>query len=453
MKHSTEGATPSDYALRGAMSTRRQAAAFRADTPPLSALLRAAAPVFLLSCGIAALFHGVDRSESALFVPFLWPWMAWVAHLAAGRSGPTALQAGAIALLVRAPFLDTPPHLSDDGFRYVWEGLASNHGVNPFLVAPRDLTGLDDALRDRVNHPELTSIYPPLASWWFRGVAALSPTLPALRAATALVDAATAGALAHRARGGWGWVWALHPLAVLESAAGAHLETLAVGVTCLAVLHPAAAPLWLACGAWLKVLPALFWMTAMRPRSGIQRLAWTAAALIATVVLASPWLDAGPRLWSSAQVYAAHWSFNGFLWPLAHGLAPDAARPALWAFGAAGTAYTLWHARTLTAAWWGIALLFLATTPTAHPWYGLWLLAPAVLLERRWALWATTFGLHGYLVLSTVDANGAWTETPWLWASTWLPIVAVALRLRERPAPATSPQPTTQRSENGIADP
>jgi hypothetical protein len=455
MKHSTEGATPPDYALRGAMSTGRQAAAFHGELPTHSAAVRAAAPVFLLACVAALIFHGASRSQAALFVPLLWPWMAWVARLSKGQSGPTATQATAIALLVRAPFLLSPPHLSDDGFRYVWEGLASNHGFNPFLVAPSDLPGLDDALRARVNHPELTSIYPPLACWWFRAIAFLSPTLPTLRLATALIDSATAGALARRARRGWGWAWALHPLAVLESAAGAHLETLGVGAACLAVIHPRVAPLWLACGAWFKVFPALFWYTAMRELPWGRRVAWTAAALAGTVVLAMPWLDAGPHLWASAGAYAAHWSFNGFLWPIVHGLAPAAARPILWALGAVGTAYAWWRARTLADVWWQIALIFLATTPTAHPWYGLWLLAPAVLLERRWAMWATTFGMHGYLVLSTVDASGAWTETPWLWASTWLPIAVVALaRGRHMPLPdhATKEQPTTHRTENGTAD-
>jgi hypothetical protein len=364
------------------------------------------------------------------------------------------MQATAIALLVRAPFVFTPPHLSDDGFRYLWEGLATNHGYNPFVIAPQDLPGLDDSLRARVNHPDLTSIYPPLACWWFRAIAWLSPTLPTLRFATALLDAATAGALARRAPGGWGWAWALHPLAVLESSAGAHLESLAVGATCLAVLHPRVAPLFLACGAWLKVFPVLFWFTAMRHLDGWRRVAWSAAALAGTIALALPWLDAGPHLWASARLYAAHWSFNGCLWPILHGLAPSAARPLLWTLGAIGLGHAWWRARSLVAVWWQLALLFLVTTPTAHPWYGLWLLAPAVLLQQRWALWATSFGLHGYLVLSTVDANGGWTETPWVWCSTWIPIFAVALwrdRSADLPDHAVNAQPTMQRAENGMA--
>jgi hypothetical protein len=170
-----------------------------------------------------------------------------------------------------------------------------------------------------------------------------------------------------------------------------------------------------------------------------RRVAWTAAALAGTVVLAMPWLDAGPHLWASAGAYAAHWSFNGFLWPIVHGLAPAAARPLLWALGAVGTAYAWWRARTLAGVWWQIALIFLTTTPTAHPWYGLWLLAPAVLLERRWAMWATTFGMHGYLVLSTVDASGAWTETP----CCGLPPGSPSLSWRWH-AVATCPCPTTR---------
>ena len=70
----------------------------------------------------------------------------------------------------------SPPVLSDDLYRYVWDGRVQAAGINPYLHAPA--AGALHALRDtevhpRVNHPDVRTIYPPLAQILF--VAARAP--------------------------------------------------------------------------------------------------------------------------------------------------------------------------------------------------------------------------------------------------------------------------------------
>ncbi len=327
-----------------------------------------------------------------------------------------------MAFCLRLLVVGVAPHLSDDGYRYLWEGLALNHGINPFLTPPSAVTGLDDALRDRVNHPDLTSIYPPLALWWFRAVAASGHSLAWLQLATAAVDATTAALLARVAPRGFSWLYILHPLPVLESAAGAHLEAIAIALCAPALLGGITAPAWVAAGAGAKLLPLAFWPAALRGRSLREKALLTAVAIGWCALLAWPVWAAGPALLGSARIYAETWAFNGFLYPWLQPAIGDLARPLLALIGVGVVGLANVRSPDLRTAWLWVALAFLALSPTVHPWYGLWALVPGIALGRRDVAFAAVALLGGYGVLSTCDpSTGAWEEPAWLWPLTWGP--------------------------------
>lgn len=402
------------------------------------------APALALACALAAALwlHSVPtRAEAGWLVVGLWPWTA-LAVLAAVRDAHASLhRVLGLALGARLLLVGTPPWLSDDLYRYLWEGLALRHGVDVFSVAPGTVIGLDDALRDRVNHSALTSIYPPLALAWFR-LLDLGGTAAFAQALTGLVDVGTAGVL-HRAQSAdrqWsaGVLWALHPLAVLESAHGAHLDVLAVALLALAVtalsqgsgrLGSTAA----AAAVGVKLFPLAILLPLWRARSHPPRgLLLPFAALLALSLWASwPCLAAGDGWFDSLHTYAQRWRFNGALEPWLRGPLGEASRVTLLGLGAALVGASWLAGRPLLLAWRDAAAAFLLVTPTAHPWYALWLLAPAVWTgSLRWVLVASA-PPTAYLVLLTLDPlTGAWREPAWLWWLTWTPALA-ALALPE----------------------
>ena len=71
-----------------------------------------------------------------------------------------------LALAWRLALLPLPPTLSDDLYRYAWEGRVLATGVSPYREAP-SATGLislrDGAVWPLVNNPDVPSPYPPLA--------------------------------------------------------------------------------------------------------------------------------------------------------------------------------------------------------------------------------------------------------------------------------------------------
>ncbi|MGD9732730.1 MAG: hypothetical protein AB7U45_11160 [Desulfamplus sp.] len=80
------------------------------------------------------------------------------------------------ALILRLLFLFTPPTLSDDIYRYCLDGIMLIYGQNPYGYAPIQLLEIIEhsnfvrniypeisKLLPLVNHPEFTTIYPPMA--------------------------------------------------------------------------------------------------------------------------------------------------------------------------------------------------------------------------------------------------------------------------------------------------
>ena len=80
------------------------------------------------------------------------------------------------AIVLRLPMFFTQPSLSDDVWRYLHDGRAQLAGVSPYAFAPSDprTTPFRGPEFSRINHPDIPTIYPPLAQFAFR-VAAMFP--------------------------------------------------------------------------------------------------------------------------------------------------------------------------------------------------------------------------------------------------------------------------------------
>lgn len=397
--------------------------------------------------GLGLAWLGDPREHAAWVAPVVVGWGAVVAATLlfvqrGGASGPAPgpsrgldVSAGrgaaavvfAAALAVRLPLLCLPPTLSDDVYRYVWEGRVWAEGYSPFALAPDDprLAPLRDDVWARVNHPSISTIYPPLAQLLF---VLISPWgVAGFKGLMALADAGTAALLARRtARAGW--LWALLPLPALESAANGHLEGLGALLVVVA-LGGSAVAAW--AGAMLKLLPGVL-LVRRGPR------VWALAG-VATVLAVLPlW---GPGLTRAARNYGTHWSFNGSVYPLVTMLvgADGVARGLLTLAGVAVVGWVLVRCSHPAGVALGAFGAFVVLSPTVHPWYVLWPLAPALWLARwEWVVLAVTVP-GAYHVLTTLDPTGAWRESPWTRGLVWAPFyaawAAAAWRRFVRPGP------------------
>lgn len=149
-----------------------------------------------------------------------------------------------VAALLRLLALPLAPSLSGDVHRYLWDGRVLLEGGNPYRLAPADpaLAPLrEEAGWRRIEHPEVPTVYPPLALGLFALAAAAPAPLAAwkvLLAAADLAGCAALLALARRlglppARAVW---YAWNPLVVVETAGMGHVDALGVAAAVAAVL-------------------------------------------------------------------------------------------------------------------------------------------------------------------------------------------------------------------------
>lgn len=372
----------------------------------------------------------------------------WSAGRRAGAAGVPRLVGvvWVVAVAGRVALVIAEPHLSDDVWRYLWDGHVQLQGLNPYLHAPAapELEPLRTSWHSLVNHPSVPTIYPPGAQLVFGLLAIAGSRVLVYKLAWITADLATGWILGRIARDrGLDplpvlllFLWC--PLLLAEVAWSGHLAPLGLLSMMAAVWvsekggrggASAAATRsgWMAGGA-LGVATAVKFAPAAGLPALVRRHGWRAAAAftLALGLLAAPYLGAGSRIWAGLAEYLARWSFHpgpfGILeWAVGSTAAKGAAAAAVagLALRAGREGWSLERALFWTV---GAALLL---TPTLHPWYLLWILPFAALRIRPGWLLFTGTAFLSYFHLDLFTRTGDWPQPVWLTLLIWVPPLAV----------------------------
>jgi alpha-1,6-mannosyltransferase len=219
------------------------------------------------------------------------------------------------AVLMRCILLATPPFLSTDIYRYVWDGRVQAAGINPYRYVPAapELASLrDEDIYPHINRANAaTTIYPPVAQAVFFLVTPMGAGLTGMKVAmTAFEGLAIAVLLCLLARAGLPrervLIYAWNPVAVWEIAGNGHVDGAAIGFIALALLarvhrRPALIGIALAGATLVKLLPICLFPALW------QRWDWRMPlAFIATLVLAYlPYLGVGEGVLGYLPGYVA----------------------------------------------------------------------------------------------------------------------------------------------------
>ncbi len=355
-----------------------------------------------------------------------------------------------VGLAMRAAMLLSAPILEDDFYRYLWDGAVVAHGMNPYEQAPADVqadagSGGSEHLKqlatesgivvERINHPRLRTIYPPVTQGTFALAHWIKPwSLGAWRLVLFGFDAATLLLLVALVRElklpllcivVYWW----NPLLVKEVFNSGHMDLIAAPLVLGALLmtlrrryHWAALLLALATG--VKLWPVLLLPVILRPilrnircaASVTLTYALTAGLILAPMVLTK--LDGAAGM----VAYGQRWEMNDALFmalawlvrlPLeatgAGPYGPLAARGLALVLLASAITWLLWRPigsacdlcrrATLVVA---AAFLF---SPCQFPWYYLALL-PLLVLHKRLSLLLLTVLLPIYYLRFYFNARG-----------------------------------------------
>jgi alpha-1,6-mannosyltransferase len=175
----------------------------------------------------------------------------------------------ACAVGCRLICLFSPPFLSTDIFRYVWDGRVQAAGINPYRYIPADshLSFLrDSAIYPHINRRSYAhTIYPPGAQMLFLVFTRIGETVIWMKAGMVGLEALTIWILvkllaAVGLRREQLLIYAWHPLLLWEVASSGHVDGAAVPLVALALLlyirhKPLGTGIALGCATLIKLYP------------------------------------------------------------------------------------------------------------------------------------------------------------------------------------------------------
>ncbi|MFC2038188.1 glycosyltransferase 87 family protein [Chloroflexota bacterium] len=256
------------------------------------------------------------------------------------RSGNNFKIAIGGAVLLRLSLLLMTPNLSDDYFRFIWDGLLSVAGVNPYLSTPAELfnsqasvPGINRELFQNLNSSGYHSAYPPVSQFIFRlsAIVAGANIFGNVIVLRVLILLAEFGSLALLWRLAKRFkpapaailIYGLNPLVIMELTGNLHFEALMIFFLLVSVFFLvkekrllSAVFMGLAIGT--KLIPLIF-LPLLVKRLGISRsLRYYLITGVTVLLLFTPFLagESIANYFSSLSLYFRVLEFNASLYYL-----------------------------------------------------------------------------------------------------------------------------------------
>ncbi|MFT4667454.1 MAG: alpha-1,6-mannosyltransferase [Polaribacter sp.] len=243
-----------------------------------------------------------------------------------------------VSILLRFLLVFAFPSLSDDIYRFVWDGRLLLNGVNPFDQLPsayiggaERIIGLDEVLYQELNSPDYFTIYPPVCQAIFAGACWLFPTslvgtAMVMKFVFLLFEVGSIVLMVKLLRH-FGLpeknalIYALNPLIILELVGNLHFEAamvffLLLAIWCLVKLRWQWSAVAMALSIASKLLPLLFLPFLIR-RLGWRKSFWYFTIVGAVVLLLFAPLLNGVFLshfGDSLNLYFQKFEFNASLY-------------------------------------------------------------------------------------------------------------------------------------------
>ncbi|MEL6638354.1 MAG: hypothetical protein AAFW73_06940 [Bacteroidota bacterium] len=334
-----------------------------------------------------------------------------------------------LAALLRLSLLPALPLLSDDLYRFIWDGRLLVAGYNPFDQLPihyldRGIPGIDRALFDELNSPEYFTIYPPVAQgifaiacWLFPGsiwgsTVVMKAFLLAFECGSLYLFPLLLRHFQLPLKNAL--LYALNPLVIIEVSGNLHFEGAMVFFLLLAIWYLLQEHWWrsalaLALSIAAKLLPLIFLPLLLRRLGWWRSLRYYLVVGLAVLLLFAPLMSGVflANFGDSLDLYFRRFEFNASLYYLLRWVGYQLSGYNLIAYlgpSLAGVVllgvltYTLLERlpnwKNLPQAMLFAIVLYLFCTTTVHPWYTILPVVLCLFTPYRFPiLWSALIGL------------------------------------------------------------
>jgi len=322
-------------------------------------------------------------------------------------------------ILVRLLIIASIPKLSDDVYRFIWDGRLLFNLEDPYKYLPdhylgSGLTGITEGLYDKINSKEYFSVYPPFNQVFFFLSTLFSPnsevwSIVILRVIILVFECGNMvlikRLLAHyQLPEKYGLLYWLNPLVIMELTGNLHFEGIVVFFLLLALLkyeqgklHSSA--IYFGLSVATKFIPLIFLPLLIR-KLGFKK-AFIYGLIVITTLTVSflPLINTAHvwAIWDSMSLYFQKFEFNGSIYYLirwlgfefrGHNIIADSGKWMMIATFVIIMLYSLlakpkgqWPRQMIWV--WFFYLLF---GTTVHPWYVIPMLAMSVFCTKRFPL-------------------------------------------------------------------
>ncbi len=330
-------------------------------------------------------------------------------------------------ILFRIILLFSVPNLSDDIYRFIWDGRLAANGINPFSHLPIEImqmppvTGITKELFVQLNSPHYYTVYPPVLQSVFWLAAKLFPinvfaTIVFLKCLIFLVELITFFLILQLLKKlslprHLSLLYILNPLVITELTGNVHFEGVMIFFVLLSFLlllksNWQGSAIFLGLGVATKLIPLLFLPLIVNRLGWKKGLIYSLIAGITTLILFALILDISTiqHLLASVDLFIRRFEFNASIYYFVRWIGSlltgyniiALAGPVLSSMAAGFILFFSFRNKKNSNQAFFVKALFIITTwylfsTTVHPWYICLPVALAVFTPYRYAIiWSFT---------------------------------------------------------------
>ncbi|MBT4352383.1 hypothetical protein HOD20_07655 [archaeon] len=348
------------------------------------------------------------------------------------------------AIIFRITMLFCAPSLSDDIYRYIWDGKMQLNGINPYQYAPNapQVSHLVDDQHRGINHKSIPTIYPPISEFIFFISYRISGSILFFKIVFVIFDLLIMYIiylilklknidLKNLI------IYAWNPLLIIEVAGTGHNDVIAIffmmaSIYLLLIKKETLSIFALTLSFLSKFFPIFLFPIFYKYLKN----KFIILISIPIVILSYlPYFIDPKLLFKGLLAYSKDWEFNGFIYSIIKKIVlqftgdPRFMTRAILGIILIGiVGYLFFYSKNFIGSIMITLTSFLLLTPTFLPWYVLWIIPLIALFYKKSLLYLSVIIGFAYIALIQLINTGDWIVPWWFYIIEFVPFYYLLLK-------------------------